>query len=651
MKRKSPVQDVRLITKVEPLEMRQLFSGAFPTAYEQYVLELINRARANPGAEVTRLSGSTWGDDPSLVPGTSYPQPQTPSLNEGLPAGTIADKPEPPLAFNTDLTATAQQYSNTLLTNNSPLTHTYNGTTPTSRVQANGYSGEAGENLAVIANSAALPISQTNAEQLHDNLFVDNNVTGRGHRLNILNTTSGYQEIGIGLVASTNYTALGSQTPNALLLTEDFGVPNNTNPILTGVAYNDANKNNFYDPGEGLGNVTITATRTSDNAVFTTTTWDAGGYSLQLAPGTYSVAASGGGVGSPAPTVVTLTSQNVEVDFTPSTITPVASVVTTQPSSQTIVGGSTVTFTAAASGTPAPTVQWQVSTNGGAFTNISGATSATLSFTADASENGNQYQAVFTNSAGSATTDSATLTVTGLNGGPLLTSALSGNLPSVAVSGQKTSAKQTLVISNNSGAAISQSATVQLFLSPDSTLDDNAVAMGNPIKEQLRTKTGGTKSLPLSLKAFPAVASGNYHVLAQLSTGGVTSVAASSGTTAIVPPQIDLFGAFSKQPVTGKTGKTKLTFTVDNAGNVAAVGALGFNIDSSPDGLLDDATEITRTSKPIHIAAGRFSTVSVTEPLPAGSYFVLIDLDPDNVFNDVNPANNMFGTTDPITVA
>src|SRR3989475_4716187 len=58
-----------------------------------------------------------------------------------------------------------------------------------------------------------------------------------------------------------------------------------------------------------------------------------------------------------------------------------------------------------------PTVQWQVSTSGGAFSNVSGATSTTLSFTTASSQNGNQYQAVFTNSAGSATTTAATLTV------------------------------------------------------------------------------------------------------------------------------------------------------------------------------------------------------------------------------------------------
>lgn len=89
-----------------------------------------------------------------------------------------------------------------------------------------------------------------------------------------------------------------------------------------------------------------------------------------------------------------------------------APVVTGSPQSQSVAAGNTVTFTAAATGNPTPTVQWQVSTSGGAFTNISGATSTTYSFTAAAGQSGNKYQAVFTNSSGSATTTAATLTVT-----------------------------------------------------------------------------------------------------------------------------------------------------------------------------------------------------------------------------------------------
>ena len=87
-----------------------------------------------------------------------------------------------------------------------------------------------------------------------------------------------------------------------------------------------------------------------------------------------------------------------------------APVVTLNPMSQSQTSGN-VNFTAAASGSPAPTVQWQVSTNGGAsFSDISGATSTTLTVAVSPSVNGNQYRAVFTNPCGSATTTAATLT-------------------------------------------------------------------------------------------------------------------------------------------------------------------------------------------------------------------------------------------------
>ena len=87
--------------------------------------------------------------------------------------------------------------------------------------------------------------------------------------------------------------------------------------------------------------------------------------------------------------------------------------VTTQPASQTIVAGQNVSFTAASlnpSGTD--TVQWQVSTDGGTtFTNIAGTTSTTYSFTTTSGETGDEYQAVFTNGAGSFTSNAATLTI------------------------------------------------------------------------------------------------------------------------------------------------------------------------------------------------------------------------------------------------
>ncbi|MBI3409433.1 MAG: Ig-like domain repeat protein [Planctomycetes bacterium] len=89
--------------------------------------------------------------------------------------------------------------------------------------------------------------------------------------------------------------------------------------------------------------------------------------------------------------------------------------VTLNPSNATVTAGDVVSFTATATGSPNPSVQWQVSTDGGlTFTNITSNTSAqttTLYFTTSASQNGYLYRAVFTSSAGTAISTVATLTV------------------------------------------------------------------------------------------------------------------------------------------------------------------------------------------------------------------------------------------------
>jgi len=84
-----------------------------------------------------------------------------------------------------------------------------------------------------------------------------------------------------------------------------------------------------------------------------------------------------------------------------------------QPTGQTAEPGHSATFEAAASGFPAPTVQWEVSTDaGGTWAPIEGATSTTLTVAeVVVGDDGNEYRAVFTNPAGSATSAAATLTV------------------------------------------------------------------------------------------------------------------------------------------------------------------------------------------------------------------------------------------------
>ena len=102
------------------------------------------------------------------------------------------------------------------------------------------------------------------------------------------------------------------------------------------------------------------------------------------------------------------------VDTQPATLTvsePVAPAITTEPITDNAFVGSSASFTATASGIPAPAVQWWISTDGGPWTAISGATSTTYSFDPTLGQNGAELEAVFTNVAGSATSNPATLTV------------------------------------------------------------------------------------------------------------------------------------------------------------------------------------------------------------------------------------------------
>ncbi len=84
----------------------------------------------------------------------------------------------------------------------------------------------------------------------------------------------------------------------------------------------------------------------------------------------------------------------------------VAPAFTTQPASQTVTLGSSITFTAAASGSPAPTLQWQKD-----GLDLAGATNTSYSIASAAAGHAGSYTVTATNSAGSAASDAAILAV------------------------------------------------------------------------------------------------------------------------------------------------------------------------------------------------------------------------------------------------
>ncbi|MFZ7088828.1 beta strand repeat-containing protein [Curtobacterium sp. RRHDQ10] len=160
------------------------------------------------------------------------------------------------------------------------------------------------------------------------------------------------------------------------------------------------------------GSFTVQTTGSPAPAITATGTLPAG---LTLQDNGDGTATLSGTTGQPGTYPLSLTASNgvrpnatqgftVQVDAAPA--------VTTNPVGQSVQPGSTVSFSAAASGTPSPSVQWQRSTDGGGtYVAVFGATATTYSFTASAADDGSSYRAVFSNSAGTATTIGATLRV------------------------------------------------------------------------------------------------------------------------------------------------------------------------------------------------------------------------------------------------
>jgi hypothetical protein len=263
-----------------------LYNSGNPTAEEQLVLEYINRARANPVAEGQRL-GIDITEGLQDNPQNSCYGPEYVGVR-------------PPLAMNPDLLAVAEAHSEDMY-NQNYFSHTDpNGTTAFQRIQNSGYNYiSAGENI-----GAGTGMSATDLEDL---LMVDSGYPCRAHRMNLLNIfpypPPAYYEVGIGYHEGSSGQAF---------ITQDFGTSANTVPFLTGVVYNDANENNFYDIGEGVSGVTITPSSGEYYAISSSS----GGYAFPIPiSGTITVTASGNGFG-PISKTITLTGTNVELDFT-----------------------------------------------------------------------------------------------------------------------------------------------------------------------------------------------------------------------------------------------------------------------------------------------------------------------------------------------
>lgn len=263
---------------------------------EQLSLERINRARLKPTAEAA--SGGI-------------------SLNEGVPVDErISSSPKQALAMNALLRAAARDHSQDMLNRNYFAHDTPEGDSPFDRIRAAGYAyTAAGENLAFVGTTGDQdPVSDTEKE--HRDLFVDEEVPDRGHRVVML--TDGFSEIGIGIVQGS-YTDPrdGRVYANTLMQTQNFGTPPSATVFVLGVVYDDSNANGQYDHGEGTANASVTLDSTAR------TTNAAGGYAFEVSQaGTYTLRFSTGqtqaitiGAGTSNVKVDLIDGQTVEVNL------------------------------------------------------------------------------------------------------------------------------------------------------------------------------------------------------------------------------------------------------------------------------------------------------------------------------------------------
>ncbi len=305
-------------------EAQQRYLIGNPSGEQQYMLELINRARADGGAEATRLGLSGLQEGPPTVAGEPW---------------TIENSVQP-LSWNPLLAEAAQTQAENLNAADqfflgiSP--HTFGGKTPDERIADTGY--DAATYNGPTTASGFYPGQENVAEEVsqglggytgdtltaailgaHNNLFTDLNTPGRGHRETIM--LGFFRDVGIGVSVGKDNAANPGQPNGAydsLYIVQEAGTQVGQSPLITGVVYNDANGNNFYDAGEGIGGVRVDVPGSGYYALTTSS----GGYTVPvLGNGSYNVTFSGP-VMTYTQTVTVFNLENAKVDYVSAAAAP-----------------------------------------------------------------------------------------------------------------------------------------------------------------------------------------------------------------------------------------------------------------------------------------------------------------------------------------
>ncbi len=273
--------------------------GGDPTVEQQYWLELTNRFRSDPQAELEKLvnfsAPGVWGspksDDAYIANALNYFGTSATDLTIQF-ASLIA---APPVAWNSALNVSATTYSD-LMVSNDQQSHTLDGLGLDQRIQNGGYSAnwlEVGENL--FASTQTITHG-------HGGFVIDwgdgNGAAGgfgngiqnpAGHRDALVDPA--FKEMGVGFqsiaIPGGNVNAIGPYVVTQHFATQFRfdGVSYVADAILTGSVYQDTiAADAFYTPGEGLAGVAVNVYNdTTGILVASGFSNNAGGFNVSLA--------------------------------------------------------------------------------------------------------------------------------------------------------------------------------------------------------------------------------------------------------------------------------------------------------------------------------------------------------------------------------
>jgi uncharacterized protein YkwD len=287
-----------------------------PTAQEQEFLELINRLRTAPVEELALLLNSS---DPTANAAINDALTQFGTNRATLRSQWDLLNPAAPLAWSSALNQAAAAH-NQLMIAADVQSHDVRGEKKLiDRLADAGYDisqgGTVAENIfaavdSIVYAEAGLAIDwgadNPNTPELE---AIDGIQTVTGHRDNLL--AADLREVGVAVTATTT-----KQNVGPLVVTQNFGnrAALDGKAYILGVAFEDKNRDGYYQAGEGISDVKVKVTNVATNVSQELTVGAAGGYQELVDPGEYQVEFTQGGVIQTA-TAAIGANKNVKLDF------------------------------------------------------------------------------------------------------------------------------------------------------------------------------------------------------------------------------------------------------------------------------------------------------------------------------------------------